>query len=269
MRRSDAEIAERLACRQDCFRLIAWTDACYQAHDDAERDRPWIERLLSVPGPSERDLREAHSWRTKAAWLIYSIGDLLPFLVHFLPDAEIRATLEASRRYFDNAEGVGDRVRGLLGSVLDEARNDATRILLIGHSLGSVIAYDTLWERSRSGWGGPRIDLLLTLGSPLGVRFVQHRLRGADAAGPERYPDNVRRWINIAAVGELRALDRRLSGDYAPMVESGLIEEIRDETDDVYNFFRGPEGLNVHRDYGYLVNPATGRVIADWWRRGS
>jgi hypothetical protein len=24
--------------------------------------------------------------------------------------------------------------------------------------------------------------------------------------------------------------------------------------------------LNCHRSYGYLVNPAVGNIIADWWK---
>jgi hypothetical protein len=34
-----------------------------------------------------------------------------------------------------------------------------------------------------------------------------------------------------------------------------------------YNYYRLDGKLNVHAEYGYLVNVAAGRVIADWWRR--
>ncbi|MBA3562521.1 MAG: hypothetical protein H0W33_00635 [Gammaproteobacteria bacterium] len=266
VRRVDAPLGESLARRRACFHLIAWNYFYYGEHDELDRDREWIDRLLATPGPSERDIREARSWRTRVAWLIYSLGDLLPFLVHFLPDPEIRATLEASRRYFENHDGVAGGVRDLLSSALDEAAKEQARVLLIGHSLGSVIAYDTLWERDRREPRDWSVDLLLTLGSPLGVRFIQRRLRGARASGGKRYPGNLRRWINVAAVGELRALDRMLRGDYLPMLELGLIEEIRDETEGVYNYFRNENGLNVHRDYGYLVNTVTGHAVADWLR---
>lgn len=266
VRRVEAPLAASLEQRRECFRLIPWNYLYYGQHEDLSRDRPWIDRLLATPGPSGRDIRDAHSWRTRAAWLVYTLGDLLPFLVHFLPDPEIRATLEASRRYFENDDGIAGGVRDLLGRALEEAAAARARVLLIGHSLGSVIAYDTLWERDRRESGAWRVDLFLTLGSPLGVRFIQHRLRGARHRGRERFPGNLRRWVNVAAVGELRALDRRLRGDYATMLELGLIDEIRDETEGVYNYFRNEDGLNVHRDYGYLVNHVTGRAIAEWLR---
>lgn len=48
------------------------------------------------------------------------------------------------------------------------------------------------------------------------------------------------------------------------MLDLGAIESIEDHCEGIYNFFRNEEGLNCHRSYGYLVNPAVGKVIADW-----
>jgi hypothetical protein len=35
---------------------------------------------------------------------------------------------------------------------------------------------------------------------------------------------------------------------------------------DIYNIFRGDEGLDCHRSYGYMISPAGGSIIADWWK---
>ena len=52
------------------------------------------------------------------------------------------------------------------------------------------------------------------------------------------------------------------------MLELGLVESIDDVN--VFNYFRLNGQLNVHAEYGYLANQATGQIIADWWRgRGS
>jgi hypothetical protein len=48
------------------------------------------------------------------------------------------------------------------------------------------------------------------------------------------------------------------------MVAMGLTEEIRDL--EVYNYFRFHGALNVHSEYGYLVNATTAREISAWWR---
>jgi len=50
------------------------------------------------------------------------------------------------------------------------------------------------------------------------------------------------------------------------MLEWGIIESIEDHCKGIYNFYRNEAGLNSPRSYGYMVNPAVGKVIADWWQ---
>jgi hypothetical protein len=58
-----------------------------------------------------------------------------------------------------------------LATLQDGARNREPHIV-VAHSLGTVIAYDVLTSLEDA----PRIDALLTLGSPLGISEVQERL---------------------------------------------------------------------------------------------
>ena len=102
------------------------------------------------------------------------------------------------------------------------------------------------------------------MGSPLGQNFMQKRIKGFGASGRERYPANVRRWKNLAAVGDLTALDARLANDFREMTKLGLVETIEDES--LYNWFRLDGQLNVHSEYGYLVNEKTAHTIVEWWR---
>ena len=80
-----------------------------------------------------------------------------------------------------------------------------------------------------------------------------------------RYPAVIRHWVNVSSVGDVTALDRYFHDDFRPMLELGLVKSIEDHTDGIYNFFHNEDGLNCHRSYGYLVNPAVGKIIADWW----
>ena len=156
----------------------------------------------------------------------------------------------------------------LLAAELQKSWAAGDRVLLMAHSLGSVIAWDTLWSLGDSVQRrdvNAGIDLFLTLGSPLGTRFVRRRLLGARAGGARCYPQGIHRWRNLAALGDLTALGHRFADDYVEMLQLGLVEEITDQTD-LVNPFRGQEGLNVHKCYGYFVNAATGSAIADWWR---
>ena len=101
------------------------------------------------------------------------------------------------------------------------------------------------------------------------MRYVKRRLLGCNRTGKQKYPDNIRRWINVAAEGDVTALDRSFSEDFGEMVTLGNVESIEDHCDGIYNYFRGKEGLNCHRSYGYLVNPIVGKTIADWWTGNS
>jgi hypothetical protein len=93
---------------------------------------------------------------------------------------------------------------------------------------------------------------------------MQRRLKGAGKSGYGRYPTNIRRWKNLAAVGDLTALDRDLGNDFAEMLELGLLETLEDEA--ILNYYRLNGELNVHAEYGYLVNEKTARTIVSWWR---
>ncbi len=147
---------------------------------------------------------------------------------------------------------------------LRAAAEAARPVLLLAHSMGCVIAFDTLWEMTHRDRDARKIDLLVTMGSPLGQRFLQRRILGASRTGAERYPHNIRCWVNLAAVGDLTAIDPTLADDFAEMIRRGLVDSIEDR--ELQNYFRLAGELNVHAEYGYLVNAVTARVVAEWWR---
>ena len=195
---------------------------------------------------------------------LHRLADRVPLLIDWLADADTRSNIDDSVRYFENRDGIADRIRALLAAELQSAWAAGDRVLLMAHSLGSVIAWDTLWQLSHvasPGRADAGIDLFLTLGSPLGTRFVRRRLLGAKASGARRYPQGIHRWRNLAGLGDLTALGHRFADDYAEMRRLGLVEEISDQTD-LVNPFRGQEGLNVHKCYGYFVSAVTGAAIA-------
>jgi len=264
VRRSEPEAAALPGWMPECFRLISWNYLYYHCYRDARLDLPWIDALLDKAGPDRRDIHEARSWNRRLNRLAYQIGDLFPLLIRFLPK-HARATIRQTRRYFDNEGNIGYHIREQLKRVLRPLLDHEAPVLLIGHSLGSVIAYDTLWELSHIEKHRGRIDLL-SIGSPLGMRFVQRRLVGHSCSGKMRYPGNIRRWTNLSAVGDITALDRRFHNDYRAMLKLGLVELIEDHCGHIYNAYRDDDGLNCHRSYGYLVNPAVGKIVADWWR---
>lgn len=267
VRRAEPQAAADLARHPGCFQLVSWAHVFYETQRDLALDEPGIERLLSLPGPEERDRAEAGSLRRWLQRRLYLLSDAFPPLFDLVSDPNMRATLNDTRRYFRNENGAAVQVRHLVADALLEAWRAHRRVLLMGHSLGSVIAFDVLWELSHRFSVPGRVDQFVTIGSPLGLSFVRRRLLGAGETGRRRYPANIRRWRNLSAVGELTALDRRMAVTWAAMLELGLVEEITDRLD-LQTYFRGQEGLNVHKCYGYMVNPVLGGTVARWWREG-
>jgi hypothetical protein len=149
------ELADELSADE-----LAWFDGI-ATELPVEQAPPTKAALLRLPRPVQG----------LAAWLDASFGAAAPTL--FIGD------LRQVRRYqLDDAlaRKVQDRVQ--------EAMADGCTVL-IGHSLGSVVAYETVCAAAAR-----RPALLLTLGSPLGLATVRKRLR---FDGP---PAGMR-WVNV------------------------------------------------------------------------
>lgn len=94
------------------------------------------------------------------------------------------------------------------------AREEVQRVLalqqprvVVAHSLGSVVAYEALWHRPFD------LDLLITLGSPLGMPHVFYErlsLGEGNEQSKGQRPPGVRRWVNIADIGDIVAIPRDL-----------------------------------------------------------
>lgn len=125
------------------------------------------------------------------------------------------------------------------GRVLAAIDQD-TRVV-IGHSLGSVVAYEAMCQATR----GPL--RLVTLGSPIGIpNLVFERLDPAPVAGRGVWPTAVSTWTNICDRYDVVALVKLL----APLFGDG----IRDEPVD--------NGWRAHELTRHLTAEVTGRAVA-------
>lgn len=264
LEREDAAVAAELAADRGCFDLVAWTFDFYGEHRDFSIDADAVDALIASGEADAADRAEATSWRRNLLRRVFMIADRLPVLIPRVATKRVELHLRDLRRYLQNRNGIGEHARHMLMMPLRAAAEAGRPILLIGHSLGSVIAWDSLWHMTHVTREQLRIDRLLTMGSPLGQRFIQNRIAGSRERGAERYPGNIRRWVNIAAAGDLTALDPTLADDFSSMVELGLVESIEDVG--IYSGFRLNGELNPHAEYGYLASGGTARIIASWWR---
>ncbi|WP_326663997.1 hypothetical protein [Streptomyces canus] len=100
--------------------------------------------------------------------------------------------------YGDKREPVLERVCGLI--------TPATRVV-VGHSLGSVVAYEALCRLTGHG-----VRALVTLGSPLGVPLVFERLVPAPRKSICVWPGAGVRWTNLYDRHDVVALQEELAG---------------------------------------------------------
>jgi hypothetical protein len=212
----------------------------YMAHDVADGFEWEFLRALwiaaaasreSVPGPdaatklrtpkaAQRALNALSQTRFFAGLAEYLIIGFVKQVHAYLTDDSIRTAIQA-------------RVNDVVGP---------GTCVLVGHSLGSVVAYEAACAH-------PEWDVaLITLGSPLGIRhlvFDQLQPRPEDGLG--QFPASAATWTNIADSGDVVALAKQL----APLF-GGQVEDLA-----VHN------GSKAHDVSPYLTAAETGRAIAD------
>lgn len=89
-----------------------------------------------------------------------------------------------------------------------------TRVV-IGHSLGSVVAYEALC--AHPDW---RVHTFLSLGSPLGIPNVVFDALATELQDGRRAWPNVAQWVNIADKGDLVALVKELAPLFGPVQDT-------------------------------------------------
>lgn len=265
VRRLDPRSASEMQNHDHCFDIIAWTYDFYGVYRDLNIDIAAIEALIQQESATDQDVAEALSWKRRFLRWMYTLADHFPFLMHPLADENLEIHLRDLRRYVRNDHDVAEFVRRLLKMPLRAAWKSKRPVLLIGHSMGSIIAYDALWQLSQEPVEGRQIDFFMTMGSPLAQKFIQRRIKGSKEALDNRYPRNIKQWVNLAAVGDLTSIDMKLGNDYEKMLELGIVHSIEDRR--IFNYFRLDGALNVHAEYGYLINEVTAGFISAWWRR--
>ncbi|MCH0538920.1 hypothetical protein I3F58_04980 [Streptomyces sp. MUM 203J] len=164
------------------------------------RDMTYMAEALALaeeprPGPGEEPLPEALPLPRPARTALFRL-----LVQHVFEDVHA---------YFFGA--AGRAIRQAVTDALDAAgagEGDDGRegpLVVVGHSLGSVVAYEVLAARN------PRVDLFVTLGSPLAVTEVQDCL-----AAPPAVPSRTGLWLNASDARDLVALDHTLRPEYAP-----------------------------------------------------
>ncbi|MFI6359283.1 alpha/beta hydrolase [Streptomyces sp. NPDC050743] len=176
--------------------------------------------LLAVPG-----------LRTFGAW---ASGRLM--VGHLTQVTRYLASEEGS----DAGPSLAARVRDRVAQALDPA----VPTVVVAHSLGTVVALETLSSHRGD------VPLFMTLGSPLGLRaIVGRRVRPQ----PPRAPDAVSHWVNVWDRDDLIVGRARLEDFVGANVRSVLPVTRRVDSD----------GAWVHSALKYLAHPGVAGPIVE------
>lgn len=119
---------------------------------------------------------------------------------------------------------VREELRNRLLKKLHAAAELGEKIVVVSHSMGTMVAYDVL----RNCPNCPAVDTLITLGSPLGVKEVQDELAAHDTHGVDFPAATTNRWINIYdPLDPICGADPKFANDYRA-VNGKRVEDLRE-----------------------------------------
>lgn len=127
------------------------------------------------------------------------------------------------------------------------------RMMLIAHSMGSIIAYDVLRDLGQKDPGFP-VHHFVTIGSPLGLGFIKNNIHSerSYSSVPVRTPTVVtEKWVNYADRADPVAVDSHIRDDFGPNDADVQVED-----DLIINDYVTSDGVrHPHKSYGYLRTP--------------
>ncbi|MGR8950456.1 MAG: esterase/lipase family protein [Gammaproteobacteria bacterium] len=293
------------------FRMVYWADYLYKhpLHNDTRfefdglfNDEPYYQaraedlveykdRLLDDIRAGVLDLAGVGLDALKGHFGFNTLADI--FLSKFLKDLAY---------YYDERQILEPRDGGppqaarqilqfdLINEIL--AASDK-QIMLIAHSMGSIIAYDVIRDLGpgvTNEHGDLSVDHFVTIGSPLGLPHVQAKIKTErnyhhdekrSVKDDVRTPSIVSRsWINFADKKDPVSLDVQLADDYGPnragvrAVDDLVANDyqrpiVRVTADGQLDISHNPNGRkNYHKSYGYLRAPEVSAHIRRFLEAG-
>ncbi len=261
------------------FELVYWADLLHPEPCDPKITNPFDPRYLRepyVPGSPHHTKSPSRLRKKFLDYLERQIDKIFlkkNLSIHFVAvtDFIMRSFFKDLDAYYSSTtitvagqqRLLREAIRQRLAQALNRHRKK--RIMLIGHSMGSIIAYDVLSQTAAD----VAIDTLVTVGSPLGMPIIiakvaselkQHRVKRAKLQTPECV---LRHWYNFSDLRDRVALNYNLSDDYrANSRQVQVIDKI------VYNNYVYKGKKNPHKIYGYLRVPEFAQMVHEFLNEG-
>jgi hypothetical protein len=263
------------------FELCFWADIVHPTllnpksdnkKDSLAEDEPYVRATkyeTKQPNPVKRKMLDLLEKKMDKAFVASKMSQKLEilsevFIHNFFSDLDV---------YFSDRKKGSESVNSLIQNRLIELlnRHKDDKILLISHSMGTIIAYDVLSHVLRDF----PIDTFITAGSPLGLPFIMQKLAPEQKSNDQlpllKTPASIQRsWYNLSDLDDKVAANYNLADDYTKNSNGiGVTDLI------VSNNYEYKGQKNHHKIFGYLRTPEMANILYEFvnqgrpaWRRG-
>ncbi|WP_349530135.1 hypothetical protein [Reichenbachiella sp. MALMAid0571] len=257
------------------FRMVYWADVIYEKPEDPTIKDSKHPRYIDEPYvPMQSFQRPSKgSWGKKLFDKFETIIDGIFLSKNSFINLNYFADLVIRRKYKDldiyyredlltdeveHESLAREIIRQRLKSML--LKNKGNKIMLIAHSMGSIIAYDVLFALQDE----IEIDTFVTIGSPLGLpmvisKFFDEHSIAYTSKTRRKTPDNIKHWYNFADIDDGIAANDDLSDEFLPN-KHGVLPTDKN----IYNDYKNWTTENAHKSYGYLRTPEMSKVVYEF-----
>jgi hypothetical protein len=248
------------------FELVYWADVFYEEPLDphvSDPENPLFLDEIYTPAPSNY-ISDPHPIRQKILDILEEqldkifLNDDLTVNFSFITDNIIRAYFKELDSYYakecEDEEEENCRARDVIrkrsANIIKRYKDD--EILVIGHSMGSIIAYDVLTFTI------PEVNIhsFITMGSPLGLPVIRAKIAAEsnsnhlDPVQLQTPPSVSNRWINYSDLEDKISLIYDLTDKFARNGTGIHVENIVVDNNYEINSHKNP-----HKSFGYLRTP--------------
>jgi len=257
------------------FRLAYWSDIIYDKSQDPDENDPVSPYFLDekyTKAPEDFPV-EDYSTRKKVIDFLgrqmnrIFLNDDLTLNYSFISDTIINRYFKDLEVYYSGNVSIknnesytaGELIKERLCSLLKKHKND--EIMLIAHSMGSIIAFDVLTFLIPD----IRINTLITMGSPLGLPVVISKIaseqiqRGIREKKLMTPPGVVKNWYNFSDILDKVAFNFKLSEYYSENSHGVKPVDLL-----VMNNYQIDGIRNPHKSFGYLRTPEFSNILNEF-----
>jgi len=254
------------------FELVYWADILYDKPLDqsiTDKENPYYLDEIYTKA-SENIITENHDFRIKVLdFLTEQLNNLFlnddkSLNYSYISDLILQKYFRDLELYYTDCQDetsmfckVKERTRERLIQIIKKHKKH--EIMLVAHSMGSIIAYDVLSLFAAH----QTIHSFVTIGSPLGLPVIVSKIAQEQKSFQIKEilstPPSVKQWFNLADITDSVAFNYKLADDFTANAMGTIPIDFLVTNNYEMNGIRNP-----HKSYGYLRCNEFSNIITDF-----